>query len=120
MKIIAYYSKDKNKEDYLFPIIPSDTPRERIFKVEKNKARWFSKYFTDIAAKLKIDKNITTYTARDTWTNRGLSIGIDIRKIQQGLGHASVQTTEKHYEQSLQFKLLDEINEMITKSPALE
>ena len=44
----------------------------------------------------------------------GLSMGIDIRKISKGLGHANVETTEKHYQQSMQFKLLDEMNAWIT------
>lgn len=113
-KIIAYYSKGKSKDDYLFPIIPQDTPQHRIFKVKQQKAKLFNKHFTEIASILEIDKNITTYTARDTWTNMGLGMGIDIHKIQKGLGHASVQTTEKHYQQSLQNKILDDINGMIT------
>lgn len=56
---------------------------------------------------LGIDKNVTTYTARDTWTNLGLEMGIDIRKISSGLGHSSVKTTEKHYSQTVQERILD-------------
>ena len=114
LKIIKYYRKGKSKDNYLFPIIPEDTPDERIFLVKKQKAKWFNDHFTDIANRLEIDKNITTYTPRDTWTNMGLSMGIDIRKISKGLGHARVETTEKHYEQNMQFKLLDEMNDWIT------
>ena len=114
LKIIAYYSKCKDKDDHLFPIISMDTPPERIFKEKQQKAKLFCKHFNAIASAAEIDKNITTYTARDTWTNMGLSMGIDIRKIQKGLGHASVQTTEKHYQKNLQFKFLDEINDLIT------
>ena len=43
----------------------------------------------------------------------GLSMGIDIRKISKGLGHARLDTTEKHYEQSLDLFLLDEVNKRI-------
>ena len=91
-----------------------DTPPERIFKEKQQKAKLFCKHFNAIASAAEIDKNITTYTARDTWTNMGLGMGIDIRKIQKCLGHASVQTTEKHYQKNLQFKFLDEINALIT------
>lgn len=69
-----------------------------------------------IAKELEIDKNITTYTARDTWTNIGLEMGIDIRKISSGLGHSSVEITEKHYSQMIQEKILDEINARITSN----
>ncbi|MCV9385305.1 hypothetical protein [Reichenbachiella ulvae] len=61
-------------------------------------------------------EKITTYTARDTWTILGLEMGIGIRKISSGLGHSSVEITEKNYSQMIQNKILDEINEMITKA----
>ncbi len=67
-----------------------------------------------ITKDLGITKNITTYTARDTWTNLGLQMGIDIRKISSGLGHSNVSATEKHYSQQIQEKILDEINVRIT------
>jgi integrase len=43
-------------------------------------------------------------------------MGIDIRKISSGLGHSSVQVTERHYMQSVQDAILDQINEQITRS----
>lgn len=119
LKIIRHYKKGKKPDDYLFPLIPKDTPEERIFLVKKQKAKWFNDHFTGIANRLEIEKNITTYTARDTWTNIGLGMGIDIRKVSKGLGHARVETTEKHYEQMMQFNLLDEVNAWITGTKEL-
>ena len=114
LRIIAYYSKGKSQEEYLFPLIPEDTPAHRIHRVKKDKAHWFNKHMKQIAQSLEIEKNITTYTARDTWTNLGLQMGIDIRKISSGLGHSSVQVTEKHYTQALNHQILDVINAQIT------
>lgn len=114
LAIIKLYKEQNGPCDYLFPLIPEDMPEERIFLVKKQKAKWFNDHFNDIASRLEINKNITTYTPRDTWTNMGLSMGIDIRKISKGLGHARVETTEKHYEQNMQFNLLDEMNAWIT------
>lgn len=114
LKIIEYYAKGKKPDDYLFPLIPADTPDDLIFRVKDNKANWFRKNMKKMAPIAGIDKKITTYTARDTWTNIGLNMGIDIRKISSGLGHSSVQITEKHYSQTIQAKLLDEINKQIT------
>ena len=116
IEIIDFYKEDKKPDQYLFPLIPEDTPEERVFRVKGQKAKWFNDHFTEIANHLGIEKNITTYTARDTWTNMGLGLGIDIRKISKGLGHARVETTEKHYEQNMQFNLLDEMNAWITGS----
>lgn len=115
LKIINHYLKEQEDNDYLFPIIPEDTTPERLHKVNKGKIKIFNKYAAKIATLAEIDKKITTYTMRDTWTNIGLDLGIDIRKISSGLGHSSVQVTEKHYGKNVSIKILDEINAKITE-----
>lgn len=115
LKIINHYLNGQTDNEYLFPIIPENTSPERLHKVNKAKAKIFNEYAARIAALLGIEKKITTYTLRDTWTNIGLDMGIDIRKISSGLGHSSVQVTEKHYGKIVTAKILDEINAKITK-----
>ena len=115
LEIISHYLNGQDDNDYLFPIIPNNTSPERLHTVNKGKVKIFNKYAKRIATLAKIDKRITTYTLRDTWTNIGLDMGIDIRKISSGLGHSSVQVTEKHYGKSVSEKILDEINAKITK-----
>ena len=111
--IIAHYGWGKKKDEYIFPLIPNDTPESRLFSIKNYRAKWFNKHMKAICNELQIDKHVTTYTARDTWTNLGLEMGIDIRQISSGLGHSSVKTTEKHYSSSIQARLLDEINGQI-------
>lgn len=114
LKIIHYYLDDQKPDDYLFPIIPNNTSPKNLHKVNNGKVKIFNRYANQIGKLAKIDKRITTYTIRDTWTNIGLDMGIDIRKISSGLGHSSVQVTEKHYARTIQAKILDEINAKIT------
>ena len=116
LKIIGYYLNGQNDDEYLFPIIPEDTTPEKLHIVNNGKVKTFNKYAQRIAKLAGIEKKITTYTLRDTWTNIGLDMGIDIRKISSGLGHSSVQVTEKHYGKSVSEKILDEINAKITAS----
>ncbi|GAB5527491.1 MAG: hypothetical protein Roseis2KO_53630 [Roseivirga sp.] len=115
--VIAYYAKGKTPDQYIFPIIPEDRVGEAVFKTKKGKLSWFNDNIKRIAEDLGIEKNLSTYTPRDTWTNLGLQMGIDIRKISSGLGHSSVEVTQKHYSQIIQEKILDEINAQITKTP---
>lgn len=115
--IIKYYAEGKEREEYIFPIIPQDAVGEQIFRIKRDKLKWFNNNIKKIATDLNIDKNLSSYTPRDTWTNIGLTMGIDIRKISSGLGHSSVEITEKHYSQMIQEKILDEINAQITSSP---
>ena len=116
LKIIEYYLNGQEDSDYLFPIIPAHTTPERLHIVNNGKVKTFNKYAAKIAGLAGIEKKITTYILRDTWTNIGLDMGIDIRKISSGLGHSSVQVTEKHYGKSVSEKILDEINAKITAS----
>ncbi len=116
LEIIGHYLNGQNPDGYLFPIIPSGTKAEDLFKVNNGKVKIFNRYANRIAKLAGIDKKITTYTLRDTWTNIGLDLGIDIRKISSGLGHSSVQVTEKHYGQNVTEKILDEINAKITRA----
>lgn len=114
LEILNYYSKGKAKTNYIFPLIAEDRKGEAIFRAKRDKLKWFNNNIKKIAVDLGIDKNLSTYTPRDTWTNIGLKMGIDIRKISSGLGHSSVEVTEKHYSQIIQEKILDEINAQIT------
>ncbi|MFS4446554.1 tyrosine-type recombinase/integrase [Maribacter sp. 2307UL18-2] len=115
LRIIGYYLNGQNDDEYLFPIIPEGTTPERLHIVNNGKVKTFNKYAKRIAKLAGIEKKITTYTLRDTWTNIGLDMGIDIRKISSGLGHSSVRVTEKHYGKSVSEKILDEINAKITQ-----
>ncbi len=115
--IINYYAKGKKPDSYIFPIIPEDRIGEEIFRAKRDKLKWFNNNIKKIATDLGIEKNLSSYAPRDTWTNLGLQMGIDIRKISSGLGHSSVEVTQKHYSQMIQEKILDEINAQITKSP---
>lgn len=118
LDIIAYYARGKAPDNYIFPIIPEERVGEAVFKTKKGKLSWFNDNIKKIAEDLCIEKSLSSYTPRDTWTNLGLQMGIDIRKISSGLGHSSVEVTQKHYSQVIQEKILDEINAQITKSPS--
>lgn len=114
LAIIDTYNKSKKKpEDYLFPIMPMDTPPHRMHRVKNDKIKWFNKRMKLIAQQAGIAKTITSYSARDTWTNIGLDMGIDIRQISSALGHSSVSVTDKHYGKVIIEKLLDEVNSKV-------
>lgn len=117
LDIINYYSKDKPQDNYIFPIIPEDRTGEEIYRTKNGRLKWFNDNLKKIATDLGIEKKVSSYTARDTWTNIGLKMGIDLRKISAGLGHSTIEITEKNYAQSIQEKILDEINAQITGTP---
>lgn len=119
LAIIQEYIQDKKPDDFLFPILTKDTPPHRVHRVKNDKIKWFNKRMVGLAKFAGIKKKVTSYTPRDSWTNIGLDMGIDIRQISSGLGHSSVSVTDKHYGKAILEKILDEVNEKIT-SPAKE
>ncbi len=116
LEILNYYTRKKSKDDYIFPLLKKGQDEYKIYHWRKFKTKWLNDHLKEIAQELEIDKRLTSYAARDTWTNLGLQMGIDIRKISSGLGHSSVQVTERHYMQSVQDAILDQINAQITSS----
>ncbi|MEQ9300452.1 MAG: tyrosine-type recombinase/integrase [Cyclobacteriaceae bacterium] len=118
LMVIDHYLKlNHDPDDYLFPVLIQDMPEERIFRVKNNNVKWFNKHIKKVAETAGIEKNITTYTARDTWSNTALDMGIDIRQVSAGLGHSTVEVTQKSYAAKLQEQVLDSINARVTKMP---
>jgi len=84
---------DTNKDNYIFPILSpglaSSQQRERIkdFIWRVNKA------LKSIAGDLGIDKSLTTYTARHSFSTVLKRSGASIEFISESLGHSSVKTT---------------------------
>jgi integrase len=114
LEILNCYINDQKPKEYIFPILANDLPVSKLHKVKNDRLGWFNKHIRALAEKVGIDKDVTSYSPRDTWTNIGLTMGIDIRKISAGLGHSSIEVTNKHYSASIQEKILDEINTTIT------
>ncbi len=67
------------------------------------------------AAKAGITKHVTPHLSRHTWTHFALQAGVDMRRIQDSLGHADIKTTQG-YAHSLGSQELDRINTLVTKS----
>ena len=111
-KILEYYLKDKNANDYIFPIISRDTAEEQRKDI-KNNLKTYNKYIRLIAAELKIEGNITSYVARHSWASIGKFLNVPIQVISEGLGHDSMQTTQIYLD-SFETNVIDNATMLIT------
>ncbi len=84
------------KNSYIFPIInPSDTPEKQRADIQQM-TKMVNKYMKRIVDNLGLDKKITTYTARHTFSTILKRSGVGIQNISEALGHSSVNTTKAY------------------------
>ena len=56
-----------------------------------------NEYLKEIAALAKVNRNVTTHTARHTFAQMAMDLGVNIEAIAKILGHASSKTTKATY-----------------------
>lgn len=89
-------NQDNDPHNYIFPILkPSLTPMRQYELVELficSINDWMAK----IRQKLKIEKKVTTYVARHTFSTVLKRSGVSTEFIQEALGHTNIRTTENY------------------------
>ncbi len=95
-ELVKKYGKS-NKQwvwQYLFPSIKlSVDPRSNKVRRHHLSERSLQRLVTDTARKLEIAKRVTCHVFRHSFATHQLERGMDIRTLQQLLGHADVSTT---------------------------
>ncbi|MBL4669905.1 MAG: tyrosine-type recombinase/integrase [Flavobacteriales bacterium] len=114
-EIIKHYTKGKksNSKEYIFPIMSKpieDIEKERERYIDKR--QYFNQYLKDIAAKCKLDVNLTSYVSGHTWASLAKFAGISHAIIVESLGHSDLKTTET-YLANFGNDTLDDANEII-------
>lgn len=109
-KIIDYYKKNKNSE-YVLPIF-NDThvTVEQKYNRKKKVLKHFNDDLREIAGKVKIDFNITSYVSRHSWATIQKEKGTPTAIISEGLGHKTEAITQT-YLKKFDNEVLDKANE---------
>jgi len=89
-------NKNRKPNNYIFPVLEHDiTPLRQVELIElfvQAQNDWMRK----IRAKLGIEKKITTYVARHTFSTVLKRSGVSTEFIQEALGHTNIKTTENY------------------------
>lgn len=89
-------NKDKSPNGYVFPILEPDINALRQYELIELFVQSINDWLVKIRKKLKIEKRLTTYVARHTFSTVLKRSGVSTEFIQESLGHTSMRTTEKY------------------------
>ncbi len=89
-------NKPASADTYVFPILTEGiTPVEELARV-RQATKTINKYIKRVAADVGIEKNITTYTARHSFSTVLKRAGAPTEFISESLGHSNLKTTESY------------------------
>lgn len=88
--------KPRDAHQYIFDILePQLSPEKALAKI-KQEAKQINKYMRRIGEKVGITTDITTYTARHTFSTQLKRSGASLELISESLGHKDLKTTERY------------------------
>ena len=108
-EMINRYSRSDTP--YLFPLLTKTEPVE----AEREYSSLLSRYnraLTRLSEKEKLQKTVSSYTARHTWATMAFRNGLELSTISKGLGHASPVTTQ-NYLKEIDDEALSEANRLL-------
>lgn len=85
-------------EDYVFPILNSEMTAERKHARARDFIRFLNEWIKKIATEVGINKNITTYTARHSFSTISIREGAPIELISRAMGHSDVSVTNTYFQ----------------------
>ena len=94
--IEQYGTKPETKENYIFNFLKSGLNDNEELRLIKLNTRRVNKYIKEIAEKLEINEEVSTYTARHSFATILKNAGVAPAFIGESLGHTSLKTTESY------------------------
>jgi site-specific recombinase XerD len=110
--ILAFYIKDQEKDDFIFPIIKRESLEDQM-KDLGNERKLFNNALGTIAGEAKIKSKLTSYVARHSWATIAKDLNVPISVISEGLGHEDIKTTQIYLD-SFDANVIDDANALIT------
>jgi integrase/recombinase XerD len=94
--IERFGNKNKNFNNYIFPILEHNQSPLRQYELVQNFVGFINDWMKRIFKNLGINKKATTYVARHTFSTVLKRSGVSTEFIQEALGHTDLKTTENY------------------------
>ena len=112
-EILGCYTNNRDKTDFIFPIIKRDT-----YELQYKDVLWARKVYNQglkqIAKKCNIEQRLTSYVSRHSFATQAMFQNVPLQAISAMLGHNRLTTTQI-YLKSLPDTVLDDFNEKLVK-----
>ncbi|MCD4665961.1 MAG: site-specific integrase [Bacteroidales bacterium] len=94
--IRRWQNKKRDLNNYVFPFLQKGMTAEQELAKVRNTIRMINENIKKIAVEMGIKKNVTTYTARHSFSTVLKRSGAPIEFISESLGHHDLKTTESY------------------------
>jgi len=89
-------NKDKDPDNYVFPILTPGLTAQRVQEVAYTHLQSINKFNNRLAKTLKLGMKLTTMVARHSFASVMIENNVDLAIIKELMGHSSITTTEKY------------------------
>lgn len=112
-EILSFYLSNKDKSDFIFPII-----KREVFELQYKDVLWarkrYNKGLKEIAVKCNIEQRLTSYVSRHSFATQAMLQDVPLQAISAMLGHNRLSTTQV-YLKSLPSEILDDYNKKLVE-----
>ncbi|WP_431127125.1 phage integrase SAM-like domain-containing protein [Flagellimonas flava] len=112
-EILSFYLRDKDKSDFIFPIV-----KREVFELQYKDVLWarkrYNKGLKEIAKKCNIEQRLTSYVSRHSFATQAMLQDVPLQAISAMLGHNRLSTTQI-YLKSLPSEVLDGYNKKLVE-----
>lgn len=91
-------NSSRKKGDFVFPIIKEHFSPEKTHAEIRQTIKQINKYIRRVCDKMKIEMNVTTYSARHSYATHMMRHGAPTEFISKQLGHTNIKTTISYLE----------------------
>ncbi len=112
LKLLRQHTCQDPHSPYLLNILDGKLTGYAAYRDYQNKLRLLNTSLKDLAKSRRVQTQVSSYCARHTWATQAKYCGIPTSVISEGLGHASVTTTEA-YLKAFDNGVLDRANETV-------
>lgn len=99
MKLLRRYASKDSSSPYLLDILDGSLSGKEAYKDYQRALRLLNSRLCQLSRLCRLEKKVSSYSARHTWATVAKSCGISVEVISEALGHASISTTEGYLKQ---------------------